>query len=233
MNELEAAKSGQFFVYRIDSIDGTAVYIGKGGGNRDRYWKRKNPAVMAMGVAGLLCKPIRVFDGTEEQCYAEESRLISLYGRKDLGLGELLNLTNGGAGAKNPNAEGRAKRDERCRGQKRSAEFCASQRDRGLNRKHSYETRAKLSARVITPQWRERISAAKRGKKHTAEARANMSEAQKGRVRSPEECESIRKAKLGRKRAPFSEEWRAKLSASALAHHAAKRAASTRIGTPT
>jgi ribosomal protein S27AE len=54
------------------------------------------------------------------------------------------------------------------------------------------------------------------GKTHTDEARRKISEANKGRIQPPEEKAKQITAITGRKRAPFSDEWRAKMSASKL-----------------
>jgi len=53
-------------------------------------------------------------------------------------------------------------------------------------------------ARTLTEEHKRKISEAKKGHKHTEEAK-----------------ELIRQAKTGVKRDPFTEEWKAKLSASA------------------
>lgn len=52
------------------------------------------------------------------------------------------------------------------------------------------------------------------GKYHTAESKAKISAANKGRIQSPSEKAKQINAITGKKRKPFSEEWKAKLSAS-------------------
>jgi hypothetical protein len=54
------------------------------------------------------------------------------------------------------------------------------------------------------------------GKTHTDEARRRISEANKGRIQPLEEKARQITAITGRKRAPFSDEWKAKMSASKL-----------------
>ena len=86
------------------------VYVGKGGGRRDRYWKGRNKGIQTLVDAGQTRPPVRVSDDlTEEEAYAEEMRLIARCGRKDLGDGPLLNLCDGGKLGRNPAASTRAK----------------------------------------------------------------------------------------------------------------------------
>jgi hypothetical protein len=53
-----------------------------GSGGRDRNWGKRNAAVIALGKSGMLRKPVCVAYGpTEDEAFAEEDRLIALYGR--------------------------------------------------------------------------------------------------------------------------------------------------------
>ena len=71
-----------YYVYRLDHIDGTPVYVGK-------WQRRSRPELgeakrcrIALGKSGTLRKPVRVAYGpTEDEAFAEEDRLIALYGR--------------------------------------------------------------------------------------------------------------------------------------------------------
>ena len=96
-----------YYVYRIDLKDGTPVYVGMGGGDLDRLERRgnhHNPKILSLIRDRLTRKPARVAKGlTEEEAYAVKSDLIRQYGRKDLGLGTLENLTDGGPGSPNLN----------------------------------------------------------------------------------------------------------------------------------
>ena len=58
----------------------------------------------------------------------------------------------------------------------------------------------------LPPETRERLSAAQRGKKHSAETRARMSAAHKGRPLTAECRENMRKVALGRKISPAARE---------------------------
>lgn len=83
------------------------VYVGKGTGDRDlSHWSRgshNKPLQDFMShlrarVLVAICE--RVFETDDEQAaFAKEIELIALYGRRDLKVGSLFNLTNGGEGA--------------------------------------------------------------------------------------------------------------------------------------
>jgi hypothetical protein len=160
------------YVYRIDDCAGVPLYVGKGGGRRDRHWQKRNAGIAALIEAGLPWNPIRVAAGlTEAEALAEEKRLIALYGRWDLGLGPLENLTDGGAGAKNPS---RKHRDA----------IVATLRARLADP----EARARFLAILKDPGVREKIAASHRGLKRSAETRAKMSAAAK--LRKPMSAET-------------------------------------------
>jgi group I intron endonuclease len=99
----------------------------------------------------------------------------------------------------------RAAQGARSRGRKQSPEACAKRS-------------ASLKGRVFSAEARTKMAAAQRGKKHSAETRAKLSAVQKGRKPTPEALANIRAA-LDRP------ETRAKMSASAKAAWARKRAA--------
>lgn len=93
------------YCYRDPSRGNEPIYIGKGTGNRHlAHLKRKgrHPLVQRLNkmrregiepVIQFLCK-----DVDEELAFLVEVEAISLYGRKDLGHGPLLNLSDGGEG---------------------------------------------------------------------------------------------------------------------------------------
>lgn len=97
----------RFYIYRHIRPDTNEVfYIGKGSnisrGNNQRmiskersvWWKR----IVALNN-GNYKKEI-IFECDDEKfCFEKEQEFIALYGRKDLGKGTLVNMTNGGEGA--------------------------------------------------------------------------------------------------------------------------------------
>lgn len=85
--------------------EGEPIYVGKGKGNRYTQHSKRRPKhplysrLKSMQTKGV--EPIIIFlakDVDEELAFLVEQEAIDLYGRKDLGKGPLLNLTDGGEG---------------------------------------------------------------------------------------------------------------------------------------
>ena len=126
--------------------DEKRAYSKKG---RTNYWKR---IVQKHGYK----VQIMLDDLTWEQAQKKEREFIQLYGRVDLGLGTLVNLTDGGEGAL---------------GVIRSEETKA-------------KISATLTGRVFSEEWRAKIGAAMKGKtlgKQSEEHVAKVSAALKGK----------------------------------------------------
>ena len=70
--------------------------------------------ILNQGLLPVVSYPARFT--TEADAFAEEIRLIKYYGRADLGLGPLTNLTDGGEGGMNPSVETRRKISEKLKG---------------------------------------------------------------------------------------------------------------------
>ena len=99
-----------FYVYLHRSkIDGHVFYVGKGTGRRavgkvgrSKFWQaaaKKHGVIVEIVESNLQ----------EWAAFELESSLISLYGRKDHGLGRLCNHSDGGDGNANPSQECRSK----------------------------------------------------------------------------------------------------------------------------
>ena len=91
----------EFYTYVLFRPDGTAFYVGKGKGPRymqcgnNQHAQNVYRQIEAAGEkVGVWIIPAE----TEAAAFAEEVRLIALYGRLDLGTGTLCNLTEGGEG---------------------------------------------------------------------------------------------------------------------------------------
>ena len=94
----------KFYTYVIFTKDDASVptYVGKGTGLRlkahihnDSYFGNHLRKQVQAGVFPVY---IKKFQATEKAAFAEEMRLIKLYGRKKIGTGSLYNLTEGGEG---------------------------------------------------------------------------------------------------------------------------------------
>jgi hypothetical protein len=135
-------------------------YVGKGRGNR--AWIYSNRSDWWHNIVnkddGFRCEI--VYRGlTEAEAHAKEIFIVALYGRKDLGTGCLVNMTNGGDGISNPSEETRKKIGE------------ASKK-----RTHSEESRKKMSEA-------HRGNQHGRGYIHSEESRKKMSENRKGKLK--------------------------------------------------
>ena len=162
------------YIYYDPSRNNEPIYVGKGqkerawghlrskkGGpfiNRLRYMQRNNINPIIGLYAGI----------DEEFALFLEEELISKYGRKDLGLGPLLNLTDGGEGL-----SGRKMTDET---KKKMSEKRKGKKTWIVGKTHTEETKQKMKeSRVGTGN-------SFYGKTHSEETKINQSEVMKGRL---------------------------------------------------
>ena len=165
------------YVYFDPTRDLEAFYVGKGKGRRSHcHLTRtdKHPfthRLQKMARNGVI-PLIERYEGLSEQAAFDlEVALIQEIGRKDLGTGSLLNLSDGGEGPSNPSLETRAK-------------ISAAAKN------ISEETRAKM-----------RVAAIERAKNISEETRAKISAARKGRPMSEAQKEKMREMWAKRKAA--------------------------------
>ena len=113
-----------YYIYlHIRKDNGFVFYVGKGTdeGNliyerskateRNTWWKN------IVNKTNYEIKIVNTFE-SEDEAFQKEKELIKKYGRKDLGLGTLVNLTDGGEGMENPSMETRKKLSESRTGEK-------------------------------------------------------------------------------------------------------------------
>jgi len=140
-----------FYVYMWLREDGTPYYVGKGSGRR-AYRKHR------VGKVPPMNRTVFYIAKDESEAFEIEVALIWYYGREDLGLGCILNLTDGGEGVSGSG------RPLRWREAKRRSMLGNSLR-KGI--KH-------------TPEICAQISASHKGKKFSAEHKAKISAASMG-----------------------------------------------------
>lgn len=136
---------------------------------------------------------VEIIYETDSWDYAKEKEkeFIQLYGRRDLGNGTLVNMTDGGDGVLggNPSEETRKKISDGLKGKKHSPEHIEAFRISNAGKKATVETKAKMSK-------------ARLGKKHSLESRQKMSKAQTGKKRAPTSDETKLKMSLAGKGRP-------------------------------
>lgn len=138
-----------FYTYMWLRKDGTPYYVGKGSGNR----AYANHRVGKAPLGRIVIYPAE----SEAEAFETEVALVWYYGRKDLGLGCLRNLTDGGENP--PRVD--------CTGRKASDETIEKLRKSHIGKKFSEETKRKMrvarALRVTTEEARKNMSNAQRG----------------------------------------------------------------------
>ncbi len=165
--------------------------------NRNKYWHN------IVNKVGYQVDILEDQITWEEACNRERN-LISEYGRKDLNIGSLVNMTDGGDGVV---------------GRKVTEEWKQKLSDRGKGRVISEDTRRKMSeAKKGIPkseEWKQQHSSRMKGKTHTEEAKQKVSMVRKGKS-------------AWNKGKQMSDEYRAKLSKATMGHPGVKHTEETK-----
>ena len=183
-----------FYTYCYLSKKGKPYYVGKGKGNRI------NEPHQGLVVLPPPERRIYLKRGlTEEEAFKHEIYIIAILGRKDLGTGCLVNLTNGGEGTcgwqmpqevkdKIGTANlGRERVDMRGdNNPMRDPEIAKIVAQSKRGKKRDTETKQKISKSLT-------------GRKDTSEVRQKKSKALTGKKKSLTHSDNIRKAKQGTK----------------------------------
>ena len=185
-----ANKTNTYYVYVYFDPDNIPFYVGKGKeyryhlschldeSNPNNFLKNK---ICKVGADNIDIKfPHK--DLTEEQAFYLEEYYIAGYGRRDLGLGPLCNLTNGGEGESGRvvSKETRQKISKMHKGKKIAPEVV--ERQAASLRKH-YETRPNpFKDKKHTEETRKQMSESAIGRKLSNEAKQKLSDFNKGRL---------------------------------------------------
>jgi len=160
------------YIYYDPSRNNEPIYVGKG--KKLRAWRHLNLKGKSPFISRLkhmnnngINPIIGIYAGYEEEfSHFLEEELIALFGRKDLGLGPLLNLTDGGEGT-----SGRTGHKAWNSGKSMSEE---------TKKKISIATKGLIKT-PITAEHRKALSDSKIGIKFTDEHKANLKIARNNR----------------------------------------------------
>ena len=148
------------------------------------------------------------YTGDTESCKRIEKYLIAEFGRRDLGLGTLVNMTDGGDGTNGWQCtpEELDRRSAQSKKLWQSEEHRERMRKLSTGRSITDEARAKIGdahrGKVISIEVREKIRSKLIGRKPTEEAVRKSAESRKGMVFTEERKQNISKALTGKKQTP-------------------------------
>ena len=168
------SKPLEFYVYEDRKPCGEPFYVGKGNHNRIANPHRNR-------IHTNICRKypdwrrVVVFAGTEQECFAEEVRLIALYGRRNTGTGSLVNLTDGGEGA-----AGMVHTDDAKKRVSISTKAAHARPD--VKAKHA----AAVKAALTRPEVRAKLSAASQAAHARPDFKAKQSAAMRAAMVRPE-----------------------------------------------
>jgi len=213
----------KYYVYEMrDMIKNVPFYVGKGTGKRTYAHTSKSSLDKNDGnmfkknvIRKMLSennKPgVKYVFRTDDElvAYAEETKLILQYGRRDLGTGILTNLTNGGVGSLSPNAETRYKMGSSRRGKKESTEETLKRTVGLIGFIHTEDSRKNMSNARAGKTWNEIY-----GIDVADILRDNASSRSKAHTHSTETKQKMSNSKIGKKKGPMSMEQKAKISVS-------------------
>jgi hypothetical protein len=193
-------------VYRHIRLDkNEPFYIGIGN-NENRAFTKKSRNKYWKHVISITEYEVEILfdDLTWEKACEKEIELIQLYGRKDLGLGCLVNMTDGGDTPPNH------------KGKKRSIDFKlkCSQSKKGINFSEEHKKNLSIShiGFKVSENTKKKLSDAFTGRPLDKEWREKIAKSNTGKKRSQESIEKMKLNHKGNTGKKFSEEHKRKIS---------------------
>jgi hypothetical protein len=181
--------NNKYYIYfHINPLKNEIFYVGKGCGKRAWSKYSRNPIWKNITKKYGYIIDIAEDNLTEEEAFEKEIFYISRIGRKDLGLGSLVNLNDGGRITNGM-----------------------------LGKNHSEETKSKIGeshkGKKASQDTKDKMSKSKIGKPHphSIETIKKLSESHKGKIISNEQRDKISKTLTGRKTKPHSSETKLKM----------------------
>jgi hypothetical protein len=164
------------YVYRHIRLDkNEPFYIGIGSDTEGKYKRAKSKRDRNNHWHNIIaCTNYKVQIMLDELTWGEacekEIELIAFYGRRDLNLGTLVNMTDGGEGLPNPSEESKIKMSKSQKklyenGYVNPMKGVCGEKSAWYGRKHSKETKDKLSAKkmgVNNPMYGKKTNTAKK-----------------------------------------------------------------------
>ena len=171
-----------YYTYAYLREDKTPYYIGKGRGRRAYSLHKHIPRPPKQRIL-ILKKNL-----TEELAFKHEIYMIAVLGRKDLGTGILLNLSDGGEGSSGwkPTQEQKRKSSIAHTGKKATPAHCRAISDGQKGKVIPPEVRAKMKTarnkRVISEEQKSKTSMTMKGRPHSPEHKRKLAEANRARA---------------------------------------------------
>ena len=205
----------KYYVYAYLREDLTPYYIGKGSGNRAWVTARVTPKPTDVSRIQILHDNL-----TEEEALDLETKLISKYGRKDLGTGILRNLTNGGDGVSgritNFSEEWKAK----LRKPKQMSEAGRAALSDFAKKRVPWN-----KGKPMSEEQKKKLSEARKGATHSTETKHLMSETRRGRPGRMQSDSTKRKLSEANSGKTISNDTKKKISEALKRSHASRKLA--------
>ncbi|MEJ5079775.1 NUMOD3 domain-containing DNA-binding protein [Ochrobactrum sp. MYb379] len=170
----------EYYTYLWRDAGGVPFYVGKGKGKRAWHTYKRSVAFKEVYARGGCAVEIVDWFIHEAEAHAYEMVLIERYGRRDIGSGTLVNLTDGGDGSSGLSKVVRAKIGAANRGNKYALGLVRSVETRARISKSKLGQKTRLGA-SLSEDTRKKISESLRGRPLTEDHRIKLSAISRGK----------------------------------------------------